>query len=142
MPTVFTSIIEGKLPGRFVWEDDLVVGFLTIAPISPGHTLVVPRMEVDHWLDADPGLLSHAIEVARSVGTAIHRAFRPRRVALLVAGFEVPHMHLHVLGAGSEADIKFENADPDVPGAELDKARDRVRVALDELGFGESVPRR
>lgn len=142
MPTLFTSIIDGDLPGRFVWEDDLVVGFLTIAPITPGHTLVVPRMEVDHWLDAEPGLLAHTIAVARSVGSAIRVAFQPLRVALLVAGFEVPHMHIHVLGAASEEELKFENANPDVSGHELDEARDRVRTALVDLGFGDSVPLR
>lgn len=142
MSTLFTSIIDGDLPGRFVWEDDLVVGFLTIAPISPGHTLIVPRTEVDHWLDAEPELLAHAVEVAQVVGSAIMMAFQPRRVALLVAGFEVPHMHVHVLGAGSEAELKFENANPDVPGTELDDSRDRVRAALVELGFADSVPLR
>ncbi len=140
MATLFTAIINGDLPGRFVWEDELVVGFLTIAPISPGHTLIVPRLEVDHWLDAPSDLVAHTIEVARSVGEAIREAFRPVRVAMLVAGFEIPHMHVHVLGAASEEELKFENARPDTPAAELDAARDAIRAALLGHGHGDTVP--
>jgi diadenosine tetraphosphate (Ap4A) HIT family hydrolase len=140
MSTLFTAIINGELPGRFVWEDELVVGFLTIAPISPGHTLVVPRMEVDHWLDAPNDLLTHTIDVAHSIGEAIRESFQPVRVALLIAGFEIPHMHVHVLGAASEAELKFENANPNTPAAELDAAKDRIRAALRGLGHGDAVP--
>lgn len=140
MATLFTRIIDGDLPGRFVWSDEQCVAFLTIAPISRGHTLVVPRVEVDHWLDADPALLAHLTGVARTVGTGIARAFEPRRVALLVAGFEVPHLHVHVLGAASEHDLKFENADPGVAPERLDEDLARLRDALTDLGHGEVVP--
>ena len=142
MATLFTAIINGDLPGRFVWEDERVVGFLTIAPISPGHTLVVPRAEVDHWVDAEEGLLSHTIDVAQSIAKAIRVAFQPVRVALLIAGFEINHMHVHVLGASSEDQLKFENADPSTPPEALDEARDRIRHALADLGFGAAVPDR
>ena len=142
MATLFTSIINGILPGRFVWEDELVVGFLTIAPISPGHTLVVPRAEIDHWVDADAGLLAHTIGVAQSIGRAITMAFEPVRVALLIAGFEINHMHVHVLGASSEEELKFETVDPSTPSDQLDAARDRIRAALADLGFGSAVPDR
>lgn len=140
MPTLFTRIIDGELPGRFVWSDDRCVAFLTIAPISRGHTLVVPRQEIDHWLDADAGLLAHLTEVAREVGRGIQRAFEPRRVALLVAGFEVPHLHVHVLGAASEHDLKFENADPGVAPERLDEDMAMVRAALADLGHGNRLP--
>ncbi len=142
MATLFTAIIDGDLPGRFVWEDELVVGFLTIAPISTGHTLVVPRLEIDHWLDAERGLVAHAVDVAQSIGTAIMQAFRPDRIALLVAGFEVPHMHVHVLGAASERELTFANAKPDTPPAELDAAQQRIRAALVDLGHSDSIPDR
>ncbi|MDN5760154.1 MAG: HIT family protein, partial [Tomitella sp.] len=59
MATVFSKIIAGELPGRFVWADESVVAFLTIAPVSMGHTLVVPREEVDNWQDVDPALFLH-----------------------------------------------------------------------------------
>lgn len=140
MPTLFTRIIEGDLPGRFVWSDDRCVAFLTIAPISPGHALVVPRDEVDHWIDIDPDLLAHLTGVAQVLGQAIDRAFSPVRVAVLVAGFEVPHLHVHVLGASSEHDLKFENADPGVAPEVLDEHRDRIAAALVDLGHGANVP--
>jgi len=140
MATLFTRIIEGELPGRFVWSDDRCVAFLTIAPISPGHTLVVPRAEVDHWIDADPDLLAHLTGVARTIGRAIDTAFSPARVATLIAGFEVPHLHVHVLGAASEHDLKFENADPGVAPEVLDDHRDRLAAALVALGHGPNVP--
>ena len=140
MATLFTRIIDGDLPGRFVWEDDLCVAFLTIAPISKGHTLVVPREEVDHWLDADPALWAHLSEVSRSIGRGIDRAFGPRRVAVVVAGFEVPHLHVHVLGADSELEIGFEHADPNVAPERLDADQAAIRAALVDLGFADSVP--
>ena len=68
MPTLFTKIIEGDIPGRFVWREDDVVAFLTINPIRPGHTLVVPVAEVDHWLDLDPPLATRCFEVAEVIG--------------------------------------------------------------------------
>ena len=142
MATLFTSIINGDIPGRFVWEDDVCVGFLTIAPISPGHTLVVPRAEIDHWVDAEADLLAHTMEVARLIAKAIKVAFEPVRVALLIAGFEINHMHVHVLGASSEEELKFENANPGVPPNELDATQDRLRRALTDLGFGSAVSAR
>jgi diadenosine tetraphosphate (Ap4A) HIT family hydrolase len=138
--TLFTRIIDGELPGRFVWSDDHCVAFLTIAPISQGHTLVVPRREVDHWLDADPDLLVHLTGVAQTIGLGVDRAFSPRRVATLIAGFEVPHLHIHVLGAASEHDLKFENADPGVAPERLDEDMAQLRAALVELGHGATVP--
>ena len=140
MATLFTRIINGEIPGRFVWEDEHVVGFLTIAPITPGHTLVVPRQEVDHWIDADEDLLAHATAVAQRIGAAIDQAFSPTRVALIVAGFEVPHLHIHVLGADSEADLTFAKADPGVAPERLDDAQQRLKEALRALGHGEAVP--
>src|SRR5690606_23708521 len=109
MATLFTKIINGELPGRFVWSDDHCVAFLTIAPISRGHVLVVPRAEVDHWIDADTETWAHVNEVARIVGSAVHRGFGHRRVAVVVAGFEVPHLHVHVFGVDDERSISFEN---------------------------------
>ena len=97
MATIFTRIIDGELPGRFVWRDDLCVAFLSINPLNPGHTLVVPRQEVDHWLDLDDALAAHLTQVARRIGAAQMQAFAPERVGLMIAGLEVPHVHLHVV---------------------------------------------
>ncbi|HEX5365542.1 MAG TPA: HIT family protein [Acidimicrobiales bacterium] len=140
MPTLFTRIIEGDLPGRFVWRDDRAVAFLTIAPISPGHTLVVPVEEVDHWVDLDGPLACHLMEVARQVGRAQMAAFSPARIGMIVAGLEVPHCHLHLVPIETEADLSFARADHSPDPATLDAAADRLRAALRAAGHGERVP--
>lgn len=140
MSTLFSKIIAGEIPGRFVWADDVCVAFATIAPITDGHVLVVPRVEVDQFTDADDDLLRHLVVVAKTVGRAQQAAWQAPRAAVLVAGFEVPHLHVHVLPAWDEQSLTFANARPDVPGAELDAAAERVRAALREAGHGAHVP--
>jgi len=130
MATLFTKIIEGEIPGRFVWRDDRAVAFLTIAPIAHGHTLVVPIEEVDHWVDLEPDLAAHLMEVSRRVGQAQMRAFSPRRIGLIVAGLEVPHCHLHVIPIDSEADLSFARADHSPDPARLDAAAEALRAEL------------
>lgn len=134
MTTLFTRIIDGELPGRFVHRDDVAVAFLTIAPICPGHTLVVPRLEVDHWIDLPDDVAAHCTVVAKRVGAAQMRAFDAERVALVIAGLEVPHTHLHVLPIRSESDIDFRRANADVDPAELDDVAERLRDALGTTG--------
>lgn len=135
MASVFTRIIEGELPGRFVWKDERAVAFLTIAPIRKGHTLVVPREEIDHWLDLPPDLARHLTDVAQSVGKAIQRAFSPVKVGMMIAGLEVPHVHLHVTPIWDLDDLNFRNQQRDPDPADLDDAAERIRAALRELGF-------
>lgn len=142
MATLFTRIIDGEIPGRFVWSDEVCVAFATIAPISAGHVLVVPRAEVDRFTAASDELLAHLMSVARVVGAAQERAFGAPRAALLVAGFEVPHLHLHVLPAWGEAHLSFADAKPDTPGEELDAAMETLRAALRDTGHADHVPAR
>lgn len=137
MTTLFTRIIDGELPGRFVWRDERCVAFLTIAPMGPGHALVVPRVEVDHWLDLEPDLAAHLMVVAREVGRAQQAAFSPTRVGLIIAGLEVPHTHLHVIPIESEADLDFARADHGASAESLDRAAERLRAALRDLGRPE-----
>jgi histidine triad (HIT) family protein len=137
MPTIFTRIIQGDLPGRFVWQDDRVVAFLTISPVKPGHTLVVPREEIDHWIDMEQDLARHVMDVCVAVGQAIQKAFGPARVGQSIVGLEVPHVHVHLIPINEMADISFANADPDPDPAELDAAAERIRTALRELGHAQ-----
>jgi diadenosine tetraphosphate (Ap4A) HIT family hydrolase len=129
MPTVFTRIINGELPGKFVHADDLVVAFLSITPVTAGHTLVVPREEVDQWTDADEALLHHSMDVARRIGNAAKKAFGAPRAALIIAGLEVPHLHIHVFPAWSMDDFNFARAKP-ASDEELEDAAARLRAAL------------
>jgi histidine triad (HIT) family protein len=139
MATLFTKIIEGEIPGRFVWRDDRAAAFLTIAPIRPGHVLVVPIEEVDHWVDLDADLAAHLTEVARQVGRAQMTAFAPTRIGLIVAGLEVPHCHLHLIPIDAESDLSFAKADHDPSPAALDDAAERLRAALRDQGHAEVV---
>jgi histidine triad (HIT) family protein len=137
VPSLFTKIIRGEVPGRFVWRDERAVGFLTIAPLRPGHTLVVPIEEIDHWLDVPPELMQHLTWVAQKIGQAVQRTFRPEKVGLMIAGLEVRHVHLHLVPIHSLGDLDFAKADTKATPAALDAAAERVRAALREAGHRE-----
>jgi histidine triad (HIT) family protein len=138
MATIFTRIIGGELPGCFVWSDERCVAFLSVNPIRAGHTLVVPRAEVDHWLDLDPEENAWLMRVAHAVGRAQMRAFEPERIGLIVAGFEVPHVHVHVIPTWSMADVSFANAARDADPASMDESATRIRDALRALGYAQA----
>lgn len=139
MASVFTMIIDGELPGRFVWKDDTCVGFLSINPLAHGHALVIPRVEVDHWLELDPDVNAHMMRVSQKIGEAQQRAFSPARVGLIIAGYEVPHVHLHVVPTDSMADFDFANAAIDPDPADMDSAREATVAALRDLGYDPGV---
>jgi histidine triad (HIT) family protein len=130
MATVFTRIIDGELPGTFVWRDTRAVGLMSINPLARGHLLVVPIAEVDHWIDLDADLATHLFDVARVVGRAQSAAFECGRVGLIIAGYEVPHTHLHVIPTNSMADLNFANAAAAVDPADLETAADAIRAHL------------
>lgn len=133
-------IINGDLPGRFVWKDDHCAAFLTINPLTPGHTLVVPRAEVDEWTDLAPELWGHLVSVAHTIGRAIKEEFDYSRVGVVIAGFEVPHAHVHVFGADTMAQFDFGRADPNPDPAELDGAATKIRAALEAGGAASPTP--
>lgn len=137
---MFTKIISGEFSGLFAWADDRCVAFATIEPISEGHLLVVPRAEVASFTQADDDLLAHLVRVAKIVGRAQEQAFAAPRAAMIIAGFEVPHLHLHVLPAWGEGQLSFANARKDATPDELRAATEKVRAALREQGQGANVP--
>ena len=130
MATIFSRIIAGELPARFVWQDERCVAFLANRPLKPGHTLVVPRAEVDHWLDLQPDLLAHLTRVAQIVGQALQLGFQPVKVGVLLAGLEVPHVHIHLVPITSERDLDFANQDAHPTDQALDKAAETIRRCL------------
>ena len=134
MATIFTRIIEGDLPGRFVWRDERSVAFLSINPMQPGHTLVVPIEEIDHWLDLDPELVGHLNQVAQTIGQAQMLAFSPQRIGLMIAGLEAPHTHLHLIPMNAVHDLDFANAEAQPDPTGLDAAAAAIRTALGEMG--------
>jgi len=135
MPTIFTQIIEVRLPARFVWEDEQCVVFLSNRPLRPGHALVVPRREIDHWIDLDPELLCHLAEVAQSIGRAQMAGFTPERIGMMLAGLEVPHCHFHVVPIRGLHDLDFGNQDPNPPAKMMDDAAETIRRELRRLGY-------
>ena len=136
MATLFTKIINGELPGRFVWKDEHAVAFLTIKPIQDGHTLIVPRAEIEHWLDLPPELASHVMRVSQEVGRAIQRAFNPSKVGVALVGLEVPHVHVHLVPIWNVTDLDFAKQH-DEPAAALDAAAQKIRDALTAMGKRE-----
>ncbi|MGC5616527.1 HIT family protein [Georgenia sp. Z1491] len=140
MATIFSRIIAGEIPGRFVWSDDLCVAFLSTGPHTEGHALVVPRAEVDNVLDADEELVAHLAVVARRIGAAQRAATGAPRAMIVVAGFEVPHLHVHVYPAWDETVLDPAVARSDVPDEEMDAAAERLRAAIRETGFPANVP--
>ena len=132
--SIFTKIIDGDIPGKFVWKDDRAVAFLSINPMTPGHTLVVPRKEVDHWIDLDPDLAGHLMQVGQWIGKAQKAAFNPRRIGIMVVGDEVPHVHLHIVAINSPTELSFAHADPSPDPAALDDAATKLRAELRALG--------
>ncbi len=139
MPTVFSRIIGAELPAQFVWKDERSVAFLSNRPLRPGHALVVPREEIDHWLDLDPDLLAHLATVAQTIGKAQMAAFKPARIGMMLVGLEVPHVHFHVVPIRGVHDMDFGNQDPNPDPAMMDQAAKTIRTELRRLGFSASV---
>ena len=129
MATIFTKILNHELPGHFIYEDDKCGVFLSIAPLREGHALIVPKAEVDHWLDLSEEDALHCFAVARRVGKALMKVFKPRKVGLMIAGLEVPHAHIHAVPIMEESDLDFrcaKNAGPE----ELAKTAAALREAF------------
>src|ERR1700737_4731793 len=133
MSTVFTKIVNRELPGRFVYEDDEVVAFLTIQPMTQGHTLVVPRAELDQWQDIDAAVFGRVMSVAQLIGKAVCRAFDAERAGVIIAGLEVPHLHVHVFPAYNLTDFGFANVDQNPSPESLDEAQAKIKEALAQL---------
>lgn len=131
MPTVFTRIMSRELPGRIIYEDDICAAFLTIEPLSPGHTLVVPRREVDNWIDLDDTTLNHLMLVSQEIGKAIDRVYNPAKIGMMIAGLEVPHVHVHVTPLNDVHDLDFAHANRNPDPVDLDEA---ARLLVEALG--------
>ncbi len=129
MASVFSRIMQGEIPGHFVHEDDQCVVIMTIQPMKPGHVLVIPREEIDHWEDLPDPLYAHLMRVSRWVAKAIKRAFPCKRVGLLVVGLEVPHVHIHLTPLDAMEDIRVLGLEM-APAEELAAAAEKIRAVL------------
>ncbi len=140
MPSIFTRIIDGEIPARFVWKDDVAVAFLDVAPITPGHTLVVSRAEIDHWIHLPEDTAAHLMRVAHAVGKAQELAFGRKRVAVMIAGMAVPHTHVHVFPIDREDQMRFSLADRNPDQAMMDGAAEAIRNELRTMGYDQVHP--
>ena len=139
MATLFTKIINGEIPGRFVWSDDTCVAFLTIEPMTDGHAMVVPREEIDRWTDADTATWAHLQHIAQVVARAQQAEWEAPRVGMLLEGFEVPHLHIHVWPVFSSADFDKSRMLRDLPDERFEEAAERLRSRLRADGHAAQV---
>lgn len=131
MASVFTLIMDGKIPGNFVYQDDIAVAILTIQPIREGHVLVIPRQEVDQWSDLPADIAAHLMQVSHTIANAMKTIFTCKRIGLMIAGLEVPHTHIHLVPMDSMDDLSFafaKNAESDA----LKKTAERIREVLNK----------
>lgn len=125
---VFCKLIDGQIPSRAVYEDEGHVGFLSIRPIREGHALVIPRVHVEDVLAADDAAVAAAFVSAKRLAERLKRIYGTRRVALLVSGLEIAHLHIHVIPADTEADLDFTRATETSPEV-LDAVAEKIRAA-------------
>jgi len=102
---IFCAIIQDKLPAKKIYEDDLVLAFLDNRPVQRGHTMVIPKIHVDHFIDLEDDLLMHICKIGKMIGQRIQQTLNPIRVGFVVSGFGVPHAHYHVIPMWDEHDI-------------------------------------
>ena len=129
MPTLFTRIIKGEIPCHKILEDDQYLAFLDIRPINPGHTLVIPKREVNYIFDLDDELLAGLMIFAKKVAHLIKKEIECKRIGIMVAGLEVPHVHIHLIPIFELSDLNFANAQSASPEQLADIAQKICRHA-------------
>jgi histidine triad (HIT) family protein len=129
MASVFSKIVAGDIPAERLAEDDRFLAFLDVRPIRPGHSLVIPKQEIDHFFDLPDDLLGELMVFAKPVANAIRAVTGAARVGCVVVGVEVPHAHLHLVPVDGAHDIDFRRATPAQP-EELAALGERIRSAL------------
>lgn len=140
MSSVFTEILAGRSPGRFVWRDDVCFAILTIEPRRAGHALVIPNEEIDHWLDLPPATAEHIFRVGRLIGLAQQEEWTSPRVGVMYEGYMVPHAHLHVWPSWTVFEYSHTGIERNARPEQLDASAVRLRGRLRAHGHGTFVP--
>ena len=133
MTTIFTRIINGQIPGTFVHKDEACVAFMSINPMADGHVLVIPRDEVEHWVDLSPYIASHLFEVSHRISRALTIAFPCEKVGLIIAGYEVNHSHIHLIPTTHMGQLSFANAAASVERSTLEAHAEKIIAVLASL---------
>ena len=127
---IFSKIAAGEIPSYKCAENDEFYAFLDINPVVKGHTLVIPRREVDYIFDMDDDEIGRFEQFAKQVAVAIRKAFPCKKVAQVVLGLEVPHAHIHLIPMNSEADVDFRREKLQLPKEEMQQTADRILAAF------------
>lgn len=130
MATIFTKIIKGEIPCYKIAEDENYFAFLDINPLAKGHTLVVPKQEIDYIFDLDDKTLAGLAVFAKKVALALKASLPCKRIGVAVLGLEVPHAHIHLVPLQSEADINFSNPKLKLSKEEMEAIAHAVRSKM------------
>ena len=126
--SIFTKIIKGEIPCYKIAEDDRFIAFLDVFPIKKGHTLVVPKSQIDYLFDLDDSLLSDLMIFAKKVAQKMERAISCERVGIAVIGLEVPHAHIHLVPLDTVGDIDFSQPKLQLSAKEMTEIADSIRI--------------
>lgn len=130
MATIFTKIVRGEIPSYKIAEDERYYAFLDINPLAKGHTLVIPKQEIDYIFDLDAELLGGMMVFAQKVAKALKQTVPCNRVGMAVLGLEVPHAHIHLIPLNRESDINFSNPKLKLTVEEFETLANEIRNHL------------
>lgn len=130
MATIFSKIISGEIPCYKVAEDDRCLAFLDIRPVVYGHTLVIPKVEIDYYFDMDDAYMAHMNAFAKKVAHLLQQEVDCLRIGVMIAGLEVPHAHIHLIPIHSVADLSFTNPRPDISPEAMKSLADKLYSRL------------
>lgn len=130
MPSIFSKIIAGEIPAYKVAENEHAIAFLDIAPLTEGHTLVVPKKEVDELFDLDNDTYNNLLAFAKQVGIALKKSMNCKRISVVVLGFEVPHAHIHLIPTNHEGEASFRNPKLKFTKEVFEKTRKKIAQSL------------
>ena len=115
MSSIFTQIITGNIPCYEIYQDEICIVFLDIFPISYGHCLVIPKVEIDNWLDLDPSIYTYIQAISQQISQAIKKTIQCQRVGLMIDGRQIPHIHIHLVPLVDGTDITQKSCPPMTP---------------------------
>ncbi len=127
MPSIFSRIVKGEIPSYKVAEDERFFAFLDINPMAKGHTLVIPKQEIDYIFDLDDDILKDMVIFAKKVAKSIEKAIPCKRVGIMVVGLEVPHAHIHLIPINKESDMSLSNPRIKIEQFEFEEIAKKIR---------------
>lgn len=132
--SLFTKIINRQLPAEILYEDDMSIVILTIAPHNPGHCLIIPKSQIVDWQDLPQELYLHCMLLVKAMASIIDHIYEPKKLSIVTVGFEVPHVHIHLIPINQTTDIDSTNA-RQVSAAELKTEADKIRQQIAKSGI-------